>query len=134
MTVEKINEGIGICGLVCALCSYKSNCVGCRCKEGECSIKKCCLDKGLDYCFLCDEFPCGEEIFENMRIKAFNMVAKEDGLQTLVGYLMRNSQNGIQYHRKDGIKGDYDRLQSEKEVISLLRDGRLDPDEGCLDI
>lgn len=131
MTVKEIEKSFGICGLVCALCSYKSNCAGCRCKDGDCSVKRCCLGKGLDYCFLCGEFPCGEEMFKSIRLKAFNMVAKEYGLQRLAEYLMRNFQNGIQYHRNDGIKGDYDRLQSEQEVISLLKDGRLDPYDVC---
>ena len=44
---------------------------------------------------------------------------------------MSNFQNGIQYHRNDGIKGDYDRLQSEQEVISLLKNGRPDPYDVC---
>ena len=59
------------------------------------------------------------------------MVAKEDGLHKLAEYLMRNLEYGIQYHRNDGLKGDYDRLQSEHEVITLLRDGRLDPYVVC---
>ncbi|HKL99881.1 MAG TPA: DUF3795 domain-containing protein [Mobilitalea sp.] len=131
MTVKEIEKSIGICGLVCNLCSGKSNCSGCRCKDGNCSIKKCSLEKELDYCFLCNEYPCGEEMFKNIRLKAFNRVAKEDGLQKLAEYLMRNFQNGIQYHSKDGIKGDYDRLQSEQDVISLLKDGSLDPYNVC---
>jgi len=76
MTVNDIENSIGICGLVCALCNCQSNCVGCRCKDGECSVKKCCLEKELNYCFLCDEFPCDEEMFKNIRLKAFNMVAQ----------------------------------------------------------
>ncbi|MEG6613315.1 GNAT family N-acetyltransferase [Pseudoclostridium thermosuccinogenes] len=131
MTVREIEKSFGICGLVCALCGYKSNCAGCRCKDEDCSIKSCCLGKGLDYCFLCDEFPCGEEMFKSIRLRAFNMVAKECGLEKLAEYLMRNHQNGIQYHRSDGIKGDYDRLQSEQEVIALLKEGRLDPYVVC---
>ncbi|NJD01711.1 MAG: GNAT family N-acetyltransferase [Ruminiclostridium sp.] len=131
MTAREIEKSISVCGLVCSLCSYKSNCVGCRCKDGDCSLKKCCSGKGLDYCFLCDEFPCNEEMFKNIRLKAFNMVAREDGLQRLSEYLMRNSENSIQYHRYDGIKGDYDRLHSEQEVIALLRNGRIDPYEIC---
>lgn len=136
MTAEEIEKSMGVCGLVCALCSYKSDCEGCRnkkcsCKDGDCSVKKCCLEKGLDYCYLCNEFPCGEKMFKSIRLKAFNMVAREDGLQKLAEYLMRNYQNGIQYHRNDGLKGDYDRLQSEQEIIHLLRNGRLDPYDVC---
>lgn len=131
MMAREIEQSIGICGLVCALCSYKSNCSGCRCKDGDCSVKKCSVEKGVDYCFLCDKFPCSVEMFKNVRLKAFNMVAREEGLQKLAEYLQRNLQNGIQYHRNDGLKGDYDKLQSEEDVITLLRDGRLDPYDVC---
>ena len=124
MTVKEIENSIGICGLVCALCNCKSTCLGCKNKNEDCPIKKCSSEKGRDYCFLCEKFPCDEGIFKSIRVRAFNMVAKEDGLQNLAQYIIRNFQNGIQYHRNDGIKGDYDRLQTEQEVISLLKDGR----------
>jgi hypothetical protein len=131
MTVNEIANSISICGLVCALSSCKSSCTGCRSQVGDCSIKKCSSKKELDYCFLCEEFPCHEGMFKNIRLNAFNMIAKEEGLQKLAEYLLRNYQNGIQYHRRDGIKGDYDRLQKEQEVISLLKNGRPDPYDIC---
>ena len=41
------------------------NCVGCIVEEGihfshcfECEIRKCCLEKKIPNCALCDEFPC----------------------------------------------------------------------------
>ena len=56
------------CGLNCGLCPRyhtqgASKCPGCG-GEGfltvhpTCGILSCCLRKGLDYCFLCDDFPC----------------------------------------------------------------------------
>ncbi len=59
------------------------------------------------------------------------MVAKEEGLHKLAEYLLKNYQNGIQYHRSDGLKGDYDRRQSEEKIISLLKNGRPDPYDVC---
>ncbi len=35
MTTQEIKEGYAICGLVCALCSYNTDCAGCRCKTGD---------------------------------------------------------------------------------------------------
>lgn len=131
MTIKEIENNIAVCGLVCTFCSCKSNCSGCRSKDEDCSIKKCSSEKGLDYCFLCEEFPCDEGMFKNIRLKAFNMVAKEEGLHKLAEYLVRNYQNGIQYHRSNGLKGDYDKRQSEEEVISLLKNGRPDPYDVC---
>ena len=56
------------CGLNCGLCpryytSGSSRCPGCA-GEGfsqvhpTCGVLSCCQRKGLEYCFLCDEFPC----------------------------------------------------------------------------
>lgn len=56
------------CGLNCGLCPRhytdgKSKCPGCA-GEGfssvhpPCGILSCCQRKGLEYCFLCIEFPC----------------------------------------------------------------------------
>ena len=56
------------CGLNCGLCPRyytqgTSRCPGCA-GEGfsevhpPCGILSCSLRKGLEYCFLCDEFPC----------------------------------------------------------------------------
>ena len=55
------------CGLNCGLCPrYQTygiaNCTGCA-GEGSrhclaCKILACCLDKNLEICYLCAEFPC----------------------------------------------------------------------------
>ena len=56
------------CGLNCGLCpryytNGPSRCPGCG-GEGfteahcSCSVLGCCERKGIEYCFLCDEYPC----------------------------------------------------------------------------
>ena len=56
------------CGLNCGLCPRyytkgQSRCPGCG-GEGftethcSCGMLSCCQRKGLEYCFLCDEYPC----------------------------------------------------------------------------
>ena len=56
------------CGLNCGLCPRyytkgQSRCPGCG-GEGfteihcSCSMLSCCQRKGLEYCFMCDEYPC----------------------------------------------------------------------------
>ncbi|MCL2568373.1 MAG: DUF3795 domain-containing protein [Oscillospiraceae bacterium] len=58
------------CGLNCGLCPRyytdgPSRCPGCG-AEGfteahcSCSVIGCCERKGLEYCFLCDEYPCNK--------------------------------------------------------------------------
>ncbi len=80
------SELISFCGLYCGACSFKlaaeeNNrdhilnmpsyydyiknielewCPGCRLENkcGECSIRDCAQDKKVDYCVLCDLYPC----------------------------------------------------------------------------
>ena len=36
----------------------------------DCEIKACCTEKGLNYCFECDEYPCANDMHKSMRLKA----------------------------------------------------------------
>ena len=62
------NPLFSACGLNCGLCPRyytvgQSRCPGCG-GEGftsthcGCGMLSCCQHKGLEYCFLCDEYPC----------------------------------------------------------------------------
>lgn len=124
MTRQEIEKGYGICGLVCGLCSYRNVCPGCREKTEDCEVKKCCLEKGLGHCFECEEYPCDKKLYGGVRSRAFNQVAREEGLERLAGYLYRNWKNGMKYHKEDGTTGDYDSCQTVEEVISLLKNGK----------
>ena len=106
MTIKDIKKSYGICGLVCALCSYKINCTGCKCKNGDCEIKTCCRSKGLTYCYQCAEWPCKKKMHKSIRTRAFNSVAKTDGLDKLAEYLHKNLDRVILYHRPGGLAGD----------------------------
>lgn len=51
------------------LLSYltKGDCQGCRkgtCKYPNCGVFKCYKQKGVDFCFQCDEFPCEKTNFD----------------------------------------------------------------------
>ena len=59
------------CGLLCSGCSYKEShgCGGCietngNPFHGECSVAKCCQDKGYTYCGECPQLPsdCGSKL------------------------------------------------------------------------
>lgn len=65
---------IAMCGVYCGECNWseKTNCLGCQINKGdmfwgECSVAKCCVDKGLEHCGLCSGFPCKvlQEAFDN---------------------------------------------------------------------
>lgn len=45
----------------------QGNCLGCRngdCRFPNCSVAKCYQEKGMDFCFQCDEFPCDKTNFD----------------------------------------------------------------------
>jgi len=59
------------CGVCCNSCERKEqvNCKGCLNMDkpfwgGTCEVKRCCEEKKLDHCGLCDIFPC--EMLSNM--------------------------------------------------------------------
>ena len=117
---------LGLCGLACVLCG-DTDCLGCKkraAKSGcDCSVFKCADAKGLDGCYQCDCFPCDEGMFENVRVRAFNMYAKQFGKDKLLERLKINFENGIIYHNPDGSTGDYDLLETEEDIIRLINGG-----------
>lgn len=132
---KRKNELVGTiapCGAVCGLCGEVPNCKGClengsKCSVG-CSRRECCAGKRIRGCWKCDDFPCAKNEYSQTRgikLKAFVRCAKEDGLKGLAGYVLRNQDNGILYHRDaENHIGDYDGFDSEDAVLELLRTGK----------
>jgi len=84
------SELIAYCGLYCGACSFRvafeennkehirnmptyyddlknkplKCCPGCRLENmfGECAIRDCAMNKGIDYCSQCNDFPCEKSI------------------------------------------------------------------------
>ena len=55
----------------------------------------------------------------DIRIRAFVRCAKEEGIEKLAEYVLVNQEKGIKY----GHQKDYDGLNSEEEVLKLLKTG-----------
>jgi ubiquinone/menaquinone biosynthesis C-methylase UbiE len=57
---------VAYCGFVCTACSEalpeNAGCPGCRSGGGEadCRQRRCCEARGIDGCWQCEDFPCGE--------------------------------------------------------------------------
>ena len=121
-------KGIAYCGLACAVCSENETCVGCR-NEG-CSDKKwcknfnCCKEKGLNGCWECKDFPCQGGMLDKIRIRAFARFIKEYGEDELLNCLERNEKNGVIYHHEGKLTGDYDKYDTEQEIINMIRRGK----------
>lgn len=127
-------KDLALCGLACVLCSHE-DCPGCRargCKEGsDCSVYQCATGKVLGGCYQCDEFPCEEKMLQGIRNRAFNRYAKEHGKQALLDRLRENFEKGIIYHKPDGLKGDYDVMDTEDEIMQLIQFGKKNPYVEC---
>jgi len=129
---KDIIESIAYCGLICKLCHLSDTCGGCKSttnscgkylSEEGCFQHNCCLKKGLNGCWECQEFPCDKDMYStdhDPKIKAFARCIKEDGVDQFIQYVLDNKERGM-----DVSSGkDYDN-KTEKEVLSLLRTGIL---------
>ncbi len=127
-------KDLGVCGLACVLCSHE-DCPGCKvrgCKDGcDCSVYQCAMRKELDGCYQCKDFPCEEKMLSGIRNRAFNRYARHYGKQALLDRLHINYENGITYHKPDGLKGDYDQLEAEADILRLVRFGTHNPYVKC---
>lgn len=133
MRAEDIVGSIGYCCLVCKLCGL---CDGCKSENNRCSKQlspegcyqhDCCIRKGLTGCWECNDFPCDKDMFSaghDLRLKAFVRCTKEDVVEKLAEYLIRNADSGVQYHKDKGLSGDYDGLSDEAKVLQILRTGK----------
>ena len=55
----------------------------------------------------------------DLRIRAFVHFIRDEGLEKFVQCVVSNEQRGIRY----GLGRDYDGMQSEEEVLTLLQTG-----------
>lgn len=116
-------RGVAYCGLVCAYCSEREGCPGCKragCKDRNgCKPYRCGLEKGHGTCADCEQFPCDAPILRSLRMRVFAAYAREHGEAALLEHLARKAAQGVRYHR-DGLTGDYDGFDSEEELIRFL--------------
>ncbi|MDD4200231.1 MAG: DUF3795 domain-containing protein [Eubacteriales bacterium] len=56
------NSLFSLCGLNCGLCTMKIGgyCPGCGQGNKPCKVARCGMEHGIEYCFECSEYPCGD--------------------------------------------------------------------------
>lgn len=88
MDKQALIDSIACCGLVCGLCHLRAECDGCKqtaklcARSSVCYQRRCCLERGLQGCWECAEFPCGEDMHgppHDLRIRAFVTFIKAEG-------------------------------------------------------
>lgn len=111
------NPLFSACGLNCGLCSMRlsGHCTGCggSVDNHSCAILKCGAEHGVEYCFMCKEFPCSR----------FDGATEYDSFVT-----RRNMLNDLEKAKTVGIE-KYMKEQEEKAkilewLISNYNDGR----------
>lgn len=119
---KRKNEKLSACGLNCCLCpryytNGTSKCYGCgglnfnECR-GKCSVISCCLNRGFEYCYECNDYPCDK--YKN---------ALKDSFVT-----HKNIFDNFDKVKKYGIDNYMDTLEEKTEILSMLlnkyNDGR----------
>jgi hypothetical protein len=71
------------------------------CKGGdgnpECKIRKCCQKKGVDLCFECPEFPCGE-VKDDKKMIARAREYKKLGRSEWLRRQVKKAKQGFELH------------------------------------
>ena len=115
---QRKNPLFSACGLNCGLCpryyiSGMSRCPGCAGegfsdKHPPCGVLSCCQRKGLEYCFLCEEFPC----------KKYNGADLHDSFIT-----HKNQFHDMNKAKEIGLEAYEDELNEKVSILeALLKD------------
>ena len=58
---KRDNPLFSLCGLNCGLCTMRlgGHCPGCGQGNRPCKVARCAMQRGVEYCFQCPDYPCG---------------------------------------------------------------------------
>lgn len=108
---------LSLCGLNCGLCTMHlgGHCPGCGGGDGNqsCSIARCSVSKGVEFCSLCEEFAC----------------AKYDGIDEYDSFIStRNMRSNLERVKRIGLDACKTELEEKLEILHILleryNDGR----------
>lgn len=91
-------ELVAYCGLYCGACGShtRGRCPSCKRGEGNswCTVRPCCIEKGIASCAECDEF---DDLYECNKLNNF--------MSKFFGFIFRSDRVGsLESIRKDGIE------------------------------
>lgn len=111
------------CGLNCGLCPRyqmdgRSKCPGCSgegfmTKHPACGVLSCCQRKGLEYCYLCDEYPC----------KKYDGADQSDSFITHFNQL-RDMERAKEIGSDAYIKEQAEKIAALENLLQYFDDGR----------
>lgn len=68
-------------------------------------------------------------MLDKPRIRAFAEFARRYGVEELEKCLLRNKEKGVVYHYEGQLVGDYDKCQTEEEIIEMIKTGKWHADK-----
>ena len=80
--LRELGESIAYCGLICKMCGASDHCDGCRScnntcathnSRGGCDPYNCCVERKIDGCWDCADFPCDKPFFTSPKAQFFVM-------------------------------------------------------------
>lgn len=115
--IEREHPMFSLCGLNCALCAMHlgNYCPGCGGGAGNqpCAIARCGAEHGVEFCWLCCEYPCGK--YERF-----------DDYDSFVPHSVR--RRDVERARLIGLDAYFAELEEKAEALHLLlerfNDGR----------
>ena len=63
-------------------------------------------------------------MLDKPRVRAFARFISQYGEPKFMDCLERNEKAGIVYHYKDQLTGDYDKFQTEEDIINFILYGK----------
>jgi hypothetical protein len=66
-------------------------------------------------------------MLDKIRVRTFANFIKEYGEEFFLECIERNEKDGIVYHYPNSITGDYDKYETEEEIVNMILKG--EPDE-----
>ena len=64
-------------------------------------------------------------MLDKLRIRAFAEFARRYSVEELEQCLLRNKEKGIVYHYDGQLVGDYDKCQTEEEIMEMIKNGKM---------
>ncbi len=120
--MTELRDTVAYCGLICGVCQWAGKC-DCRTapkpEEANCYQRNCCIGKGIDGCWECADFPCGNGYFSEDHAGwrglcvASVQYARDHGAEALVDLVVRKHGSRVNY-------GPY-MHKSPEEVLRILQ-------------
>ncbi len=123
--MKELSDTVAYCGLICGIC-YGLGPENCDCRTNpkpqadDCYQRNCCIGKGIEGCWECEEFPCENGCFGEYHLGwrglcvASVQYAREHGVRALVELFVL--KEGMRINHSPYLN------RTPEEVLKMLKD------------